>query len=98
VLSVSKHGAARFISRPEPERDRSARSPSAALLLAPAARAEPTSAPDYLASIRPSPELQDFLDHTVDALLAADPALRRADLRVALLDLGHPDAPRLAQR
>ena len=69
-----------------------------AALLAAAARAEPTSAPDYLASIRPSPELQDFLDRTVDALLAADPALRRADQRVALLDLGHPDAPRLAQR
>jgi beta-lactamase class A len=69
-----------------------------ALLLAPAARAEPTSAPAYLASIQPSADLQRFLDQTVDALLASDPALRRVELRVALLDLGDPQAPRLAQR
>jgi beta-lactamase class A len=51
---------------------------------------------EYLASIRPDPALQAFLDQTIAARLAADPALRRADLRVALLDLSH-DPPRLAQ-
>lgn len=68
-----------------------------ALWGSPAARAEPTPAREYLASIRSSPELQTVLDQTVDALLAADPALRRADVRIALLDLGHGAAPRLAQ-
>ncbi len=67
-----------------------------ALLLSSAVSAE--DARQYLASIRPSSELQDFLDQTVDALLAADPPLRRADVGIALLDLGHGDAPRLAQR
>ena len=62
-----------------------------------AASAEPTPAREYLASIRPSPELQAVLDQTVDALFAADPTLRRADVRIALLDLGHGDLPRLAQ-
>jgi beta-lactamase class A len=51
---------------------------------------------DYLASIQPSPELQAFLDRAIGARLAADPALRRAELRVALLDLTH-EPPRLAQ-
>jgi beta-lactamase class A len=37
------------------------------------------------------------LDRIVDARLSVDPTLRRADLRVALLDLSH-DPPRLAQR
>lgn len=55
-----------------------------------------SSPPDYLASIQPSAELQTFLDRSISARLAADPALRRVDLRVALLDLGH-DPPRLAQ-
>jgi len=70
----------------------------AALLLAPTVRAEPTSATAYLASIQPSSDLQRFLDQTIDSLLATDPLLRRVDLRVALLDLGGPDAPRLAHR
>jgi beta-lactamase class A len=56
------------------------------------------AARDYLATIRPSPELQAFLDRTVDALESADPQLRRTDVRIALLDLGHGDPPRLAQR
>jgi D-alanyl-D-alanine carboxypeptidase len=51
---------------------------------------------DYLASIQPSPELQAFLERAIGARLAADPALRRADLRVALLDLTH-EPTRLAQ-
>lgn len=51
---------------------------------------------DYLASIQPSAELQAFLDRSINTRLAADPALRRSELRVALLDLSH-DPPRLAQ-
>ena len=51
---------------------------------------------DYLASIRPSPELQGFLDQTVVTLEAADPKLRQADVRIALLDLSHPETPLLA--
>ncbi len=50
----------------------------------------------YLASIVPSPELQTALNQTVDALMASDPALRRADVRIALLDI-NSDPPRLAQ-
>jgi len=53
---------------------------------------------DYLATIRPSSELQAFLDRAVDALEAADPRLARTDVRIALLDLGHGDPPLLAQR
>src|SRR5262249_27790117 len=68
------------------------------MLVAPDARAERTTAPEYLATIQASAELQEFLDRTLEALLASDPALRRVDLRVALLDLGNPDAPRLAHR
>ena len=53
---------------------------------------------DYLASIRPSDELQGFLDETVEALAAGDPKLRQSDLRIALLDMSHGEPPRLAQR
>jgi len=67
------------------------------LALSAPASAQLSSARDYLASIRPSPELQGFLDRTIDARLAVDPPLRRAAMRVALLDLSH-DPPRLAQR
>jgi hypothetical protein len=69
-------------------------------LLLNCAAAEPVARDtrDYLASIRPSSELQDFLDRTVEALAAGDAALRRTDVRIALLDLGHADAPLLAQR
>ena len=55
-------------------------------------------ASEYLASIRPSPELQDFLDQTVAALAAADRRLRAVDVRIALLDMSHGDAPLLAHR
>lgn len=58
----------------------------------------PAAPRDYLAAIRPSPALQTFLDRTVETLLAADPALRRADVRVVVLDLVDGDAPRLAER
>jgi beta-lactamase class A len=57
-----------------------------------------TGAPAYLASIQPSPELQQFLDRTTDDLLSRDARLRQAKLRIALLDLSHGDPPRLAER
>ena len=70
-------------------------------LLAPlccsAVRAETTPAREYLATIRPSAELQAMLDRAVEAQFAADPKLRRTDVRIALLDLGDGGAPRLAQ-
>src|SRR5262245_22887997 len=50
----------------------------------------------YLGSIRPSAELQGFLDGVVGEHLATDPALRRSKLGVALLDLADGTAPRLA--
>jgi beta-lactamase class A len=55
-------------------------------------------ASDYLASIRASPMLQEFLDRTVAELEAADPKLRRTDVRIALLDMSHGEPPQLAQR
>lgn len=55
-----------------------------------------SAARDYLASIQPSPELQTFLDRTAAELTAADPKLRRTDVRIALLDLTQGDRPRLA--
>jgi len=52
----------------------------------------------YLASIRPSSELQAFLDQSVASLEASDPRLRQIDVRIALLDLSREDEPLLAQR
>ncbi|MBP1686476.1 MAG: hypothetical protein H6Q33_2619 [Deltaproteobacteria bacterium] len=62
--------------------------------------AEPpaTDARAYLATIRPSSQLQEFLDRTVDALAATDPRLPQADVRITLLDMSQGDPPRLAQR
>jgi len=53
-----------------------------------------------LESIRPSGELQEFLDATIEELLAGDAALRQQTLRVALIDLPAPGAaaPGLAHR
>ena len=63
-------------------------------------RAAPTPAPEaareYLGSIQPAPDLQAFLDRTLAALSATDPALRRAQVGVALLDLPKHGPPRLA--
>ena len=56
----------------------------------------PAAARDWLATVRPSSDLQQFLDRTIDELLAHDAALRRADFRVAVLDL-RGDAPLLAE-
>src|SRR5262249_21210500 len=60
------------------------------------AQSASTAAPEYLASIRQSPELQEFLEQTVAALAVKDPQLRRSHVRIALLDLTNPNAPRLA--
>jgi hypothetical protein len=69
-----------------------------ALLLAGAGSEPPAAAARaYLDSIRPSAELQGFLDGVVGEHLAADPALRRSKLGVALLDLADAATPRLAQ-
>lgn len=75
-----------------------------AAVLGPAARAadgpaladRAASSRALLARIEPSADLQAQLDRFIEARLAADPDLRRAEVRVAVLDLGDPDAPRLA--
>jgi hypothetical protein len=68
------------------------------LARAAAADAGPRDAPAYLATIRPSAELQEFLDQAVEALEAGDAKLRQTDVRVALLDLTRDGAPLLAER
>lgn len=55
-----------------------------------------SSARDYLASMRQSRQLQAFLDTSVRELTAADPKLRRAALRIALMDLNSGGPPLLA--
>ena len=71
----------------------------AVVLSAPGVRAEvsPAEAARYLGSIQRSSALQDFLDRAVTRLEAGDEALRRADVRIALLDLS-TDPPQLAER
>src|SRR5262245_29746843 len=64
---------------------------------APAPVESDPSAAQWLASIRPSTDLQAFLDHTIDAALGRDARLRAAKVRVALLDLAHGEPPALAQ-
>jgi beta-lactamase class A len=64
-----------------------------------AARAAPppaAAANAYLATIQASPELQTFLDRTMVTLTSPDPALRRAKVGIALLDLPKDGPPRLA--
>src|SRR5438552_2710741 len=51
---------------------------------------------EYLASMRPSVELQAFLDATVASLGAKDRNIGRNNFRLALVDLGSGDPPRLA--
>src|SRR5262249_18820938 len=55
------------------------------------------TAPEWLGSIQPSAELQDFLDHAMATFLARDALLRDAKVRVAVLDLAHGEPPQLAQ-
>jgi beta-lactamase class A len=62
----------------------------------PARETATATAAEWLDTIRPSAELQEFLDHTIDGLLARDAPLRAAMVRVALLDLAHGEPPRLA--
>lgn len=50
------------------------------------------AAREYLESMEHSPELQAFLDRTVEERLSQDAALRRQQLRIALIDL-RPDGP-----
>jgi beta-lactamase class A len=50
----------------------------------------------YLASIQPSPDLQRVLDQTFGELSKRDAALRRAGVRVAVLELDGDQPPRLA--
>src|SRR5215470_18714835 len=57
--------------------------------------AAPT-ATEWLASIQPSADLQEFLDGAVAASLARDARLRDAKVRVAVIDLAHGEPPRLA--
>jgi len=57
--------------------------------------AAPT-ATEWLASIQPSADLQEFLDGAVAASLARDARLRDAKVRVAIIDLAHGEPPRLA--
>ena len=68
------------------------------VLLLGLARADgsPSTAAEWLATVRPSPELQAFLDRTIDGLEAHDARLREAAVRVAVLDLAHGEPPRLA--
>ena len=73
--------------------------PVAILLLARVAAASEAAdgaAARWLESVRPSAELQEFLDRTIEASLAHDAPLRTAKVRVALLDLAHGEPPRLA--
>lgn len=50
----------------------------------------------YLASIRPSSELQDFLDRSFAELSRRDAALRRTAVRVAVLEIEPGEPPSLA--
>jgi hypothetical protein len=72
---------------------------------APATRAagmkEPDPAPNvkarvFLASIQASPELQAMLDEEIAAMMKRDSNLRRAGLRVALIDMSGSGPPQLA--
>jgi len=69
-----------------------------ALLLAtlPTATRGASSPREYLASMRPSTELQAFLDATIKSLGAKDANVGRNKFRVALLDLSRGDPPQFA--
>ncbi len=54
------------------------------------------AAREWLATTRSAPELQTFLDRTMATLAGSDPALRRAKVGVALLDVPKAGPPRLA--
>ncbi len=50
----------------------------------------------YLETIRPSSELQSFVNATIEELLASDASLRKQKLRVALIDIPVDGPPRRA--
>lgn len=59
--------------------------------------AEPvTGARDFVASVRPDPALQAFLDQTYADLAKRDAPLRRTQTRVAILEIDGNEPPRLA--
>jgi beta-lactamase class A len=60
------------------------------------AAADPSGARAYLEAIRPSAELQGFVNATMEELLAGDASLRRQKVRVALIDIPAQGPPRLA--
>ena len=69
----------------------------ASLVVGASAREPAAPSPaDWLATIRPSPELQEFLDRTIDRLEAHDLRLRGTALRVAVIDLAHGEPPHIA--
>lgn len=55
-----------------------------------------SAAREYLATVRPDPALQEFLDRSMGALRVGDRALQKAQVGVALLDLPKNGPPRLA--
>jgi len=67
--------------------------PQAAATVAPV---DPAAAREYLASIRPSAELQAFLDRSVAEIGRGDPKFLTAAPRIAVIDLTAPGAPALA--
>jgi hypothetical protein len=56
----------------------------------------PSPAELWLQTIRPDPELQKFLDETVNAARKRDLTLKRQTIRVALMDIPASGAPALA--
>src|SRR5262245_12957630 len=63
---------------------------------APAGEATTPATAEWLASIQPSADLQEFLDRAMATSLARDARLRDAKVRVAVVDLGHGEPPALA--
>lgn len=57
---------------------------------------DPSTARAYLATIRPSAELQQDLDRIVAEIGRSDPRLLSSSARIAVIDLTAPDGPRLA--
>ena len=66
------------------------------LLVRTALAGEAPTPAEWLASIRPSWELQAFLNGAMADFLEHDAKLRAAKVRVALIDLAHGEPPRLA--
>jgi beta-lactamase class A len=58
---------------------------------------DPAAARQYLAAIRPSADLQGFLDRTVEEIGRGDARFLASTPRVAVIDLTSPSAPQIAQ-